>query len=241
MIWLSTGRGSVDLNWIANNAPGPSVFAAGAPAGFGGVAGTDQNVGETILFEACERIAYYGPAAGAEGQSVTLPAKLPPTPDDRLGNVERKQLAHDAAGNETPFWPPDVEGTDEAPVGEYFVTVLRGRGMGQTRRVMARRGETYQLDRPWRVPPQSGSLILVHTAFWRNHIVGNQTPDGMTGIQLWISCIENVLSDNCGRAATQARAVPLRHLHDAGLLNADGLEPRHRAALLQPRGGDAVR
>jgi hypothetical protein len=197
MIWLSTGRGSVDLNWIGDNRS--DSFIPSRPVGpgrFGGVAGTDQNVGETILFEACERIAYYGPAAGAERRSVILPAKLPPTPDDRLGNVERKQLAHDAAGNETPFWPPDLEGTDEAPVGEYFVTVLRGRGMGQTRRVTSRRGETYLLDRPWRVPPQSGSLVLVHTAFYRNHIVGNHTPDGMTGIQLWISCIENVLSDN---------------------------------------------
>ena len=26
--------------------------------------------------------------------------------------------------------------------------------------------------------------------------MGNRTVDGMTGIQLWISCIENVISDN---------------------------------------------
>ena len=166
-------------------------------ARFAGVAGTDQNVGETILFEACERIAYYGPLAAAEAQSVTLPARLPPTPDDRLGSVKREQLAHDAEGHDTPFWPPDVDaGTAEATVGEYFVTILKGRGLGQTRRVLSRRGETYLLDRPWRVAPEPGCLILVHTAYWRNHIVGNRTVDGMTGIQLWISCIENVLSGN---------------------------------------------
>ena len=120
LLWFSTGRGSVDLNWIADNREDR--------ARFGGVAGTDQNVGEMILFEACERIAYYGPLAGADAQSVTLPAKLPPTPDERLGSVKREQLAHDAQGNETPFWPPDVDqGTAEPTVGEYFVTILRGR------------------------------------------------------------------------------------------------------------------
>jgi hypothetical protein len=189
MIWLSTGHGSVDHNWIADNREDR--------ARFGGVAGTDQNVGEMILFEACERIAYYGPLATADAQSVTLPQKLPPTPDDRLGSVKREQLAHDADGNETPFWPPDADdGTTEPPAGEYFVTILQGRGLGQTRRVDARRGATYLLDRPWRVVPKPDGLALVHTAYYRNHIVGNRAVDGMTGIQLWISCIENVLSDN---------------------------------------------
>ena len=133
MIWLSTGHGSVDHNWIADNREDR--------ARFGGVAGTDQNVGEMILFEACERIAYYGPLVAADAQSVTLPQKLPPTPDERLGSVKREQLAHDAGGNETPFWPPDADdGTTEPPVGEYFVTILQGRGLGQTRQVVARAG-----------------------------------------------------------------------------------------------------
>ncbi|NLF68855.1 MAG: carbohydrate-binding protein [Candidatus Anammoximicrobium sp.] len=189
MIWLSTGRGSVDHNWIAGNKEDR--------ARFGGVAGTDQNVGEMILFEACERIAYYGPLAAAGVQSVTLPEKLAPTPDERLGSVKREQLAYDADGNETPFWPPEAEdGTNEPSAGEYFVTILAGRGLGQTRQVVARRGATYQLDRPWRVPPQADGLALVHTAYYRNHLVNNRVIDGMTGIQLWISCIENVLSDN---------------------------------------------
>jgi hypothetical protein len=189
LLWFSTGRGSVDLNWIANNREDR--------ARFGGVAGTDQNVGEMILFEACERIAYYGPLAGADVQSVTLPATLPPTPDERLGSVKREQLAHDGQGNETPFWPPDADpGTAEPTVDEYFVTILRGRGLGQTRRVLARQAETYRLDRPWRVAPEPGCLALVHTAYWRNHVVGNRAVDGMTGVQLWISCIENILSGN---------------------------------------------
>ena len=125
-----------------------------------------------------------------------MPAVLSRTPDDRLGTVRREQLAHDAAGNETPFWPPDVERGKEAPVGEYFATIIRGRGLGQTRQVVGRKGETYFLDRPWRVAPQAGSLVLVHTGFWRNHLIRNRTVDGMSGVQLWIACIENIIADN---------------------------------------------
>ena len=189
LLWLSTGRGSVDLNWIADNREDRARFA--------GVAGTDQNVGEMILFEACERIAYHGAPVSAAAASVTLPARLSPTPDERLGNVKREQLAHDAAGHETPFWPPDADAGGAEPIAtEYFVTILRGRGQGQTRRVTTRKGETYQLDRPWRVIPDANALVLVHTAFYRNHIIGNRAVDGMTGVQLWISCIENIVSDN---------------------------------------------
>lgn len=191
MIWLSTGRGSVDLNWIYANADYDSS------ARFGGVAGTDQNVGEMILFEACERIAYHGQPSAVGPDGVTLPKTVPPTPDERLGSVKREQLAHDAQGNETPFWPPAVnDDSPEGPLTEYFVTVLAGRGMGQTRRIVARSGETYRLDRPWRVPPTADSRILVHTAYWRNHVVNNRAVDGMTGVQLWISCIENVVAGN---------------------------------------------
>ena len=191
LLWFSTGRGSVDLNWISDNRE--------ERARFGGLSGEDQNVGETILFEACERTAYYGQAVGADQQSVTLPATLPETPAKYLMDVRRDTLAHDAAGNETPFWPPEVNADEkslEPTVGEYFVTILGGRGQGQTRRVIARQDQTYRLDRPWRVAPERGSLILVHTAFWRNHIVENRAVDGMSGIQLWITCIENIISGN---------------------------------------------
>jgi len=198
-IHFETGRGSVDLNWIAGNRGDKARFGDVSWATTGN--GDMQNTGEVILFEANERIAYYGPLAAAGRQSATLPAVLPRTPDNRLGPVRREQLAHDAAGNETPFWPPDVDSDSlspvaEPPVGEYFATILRGRGMGQTRRVVGRKGETYLLDRPWRVAPQAGSLVLVHTAFWRNHLIRNRTVDGMTGVQLWVTCIENILSGN---------------------------------------------
>ena len=201
LLWFSTGHGSITRNWIADNGVeppmGPGADVGAGQARFGGVAGTDQNVGEMILFEGNHRTMYFGQLAGAEARSLTLPKTLPATPDDRLGNVERKQLAHDAAGNETPFWPPDRDdGSEEPPIHEYYATILSGRGQGQTRRVLSRDGERLLVDRPWTVPPTNGCVAVIGTAFYQNHIVGNHTPDGMTGIQLWISCMENVLAGN---------------------------------------------
>ena len=201
LLWFSTGHGSITKNWISNNgvekANGSGEDLGAGQARFGGVAGTDQNVGEMILFEANHRTAYFGRLAAADAASVTLPKKIPPTPEDRLGNVTPGQLAHDGAGNETPFWPPDFDdGTEEPPIFEYYVSIFSGRGQGQTRRVLKREGEKLSLDRGWVVAPQADSVIAVGTAFYRNLIVGNHAPDGMTGIQLWISCVENVISGN---------------------------------------------
>ena len=201
LLWFSTGHGSVARNWISGNGVedprGPGAGVGTGQARFGGVAGTDQNVGEMILFEGNHRTAYFGPLAGADAASVTLPKTFPPTPDDRLGSVKREQLAHDADNNETPFWPPDADdGSPEPPISDYYVTIFSGVGQGQTRRVVRREGERLLLDRPWRVAPAQGSVVAVGTMFYRNLIVGNHTPDGMTGIQLWISCVENVIAGN---------------------------------------------
>jgi hypothetical protein len=88
------------------------------------------------------------------------------------------------------------DGSPEPPLGEYYVSVFQGRGQGQTRRVVGREGERLRLDRPWRTPPAVGSVVAVGTGYYRNLVVGNYTPDGMTGIQFWISCVENVAAGN---------------------------------------------
>jgi hypothetical protein len=130
LLWFSTGHGSVVQNWIAYN--GVESAGQSGQARFGGVAGTDQNVGETILFEGNHRTMFFGPLAGADAGGVTLPAVLPDTPDTRLGSVKRDQLPHDAQGRETPFWPPTADdGSVEPPLGEYFVTVFAGRARGR--------------------------------------------------------------------------------------------------------------
>lgn len=204
LLWFSTGRGSIVHNYIADNGVEPPAGAAARGAGggagqarFGGVAGTDQNVGEMILFEANHRTMFFGKLRAGDARSVTLPEAFSPTPDERLGSVKREQLPRDPSGNETPFWPPDqFDLTPEPPIHQYFVTVFDGPGQGQTRRVVRREGTRLVLDRPWRVVPDAGSTVAVGTMFHRNLIVGNHTPDGMTGVQLWISCVENVVAAN---------------------------------------------
>lgn len=201
LIWVATGHGSITHNWFANNGVvepnGPGAANGAGPMRFGGVAPHDQNTGEMILFEANHRTMYFGPLAAADATGVTLPATLPPTPDERLGNVAREQLAHDAAGNETPYWPPhDDTHPVEPALTEYYVSVLSGPGQGQTRRVVRREGERLLIERPWRTPPTADSVVTVGTGYYRNLIVGNYTPDGMTGIQLWISCMENIAAGN---------------------------------------------
>ena len=171
LIWVSTGRGSVNDNlFLRNRAENPR---------FGGVAGTDQNVGEMILLESHMRYAFYGSPAGADAQSVTLP-------------------------DNAPFLPPlKDEGTPEPPISEYYVAVLQGRGFGQVCRVAGRDQRRLLLQQPWRVPPDPKSKILVTTMFARNLILENESFDGMTGIQLWIGGWENVIARN--RIARQRR------------------------------------
>ncbi len=194
LLWVSTGHGSVSENYFAGN--------RAERAHFGGLPGSDQNVGETILLEACQRIAFHGAIESADAQSVTLPATVPATPDELLGTVVRSALPVDSAGRETPFWPPEDaedDGLFEPTIGQYYVTVIKGRGLGQTRRAVARRGRTILLDRPWAEPPGRGATVLVSTLFYRNLIVDNEACEGMSGIQLWFSCVQNVVSDNVVR------------------------------------------
>jgi len=76
LVWMGTGRGSVDDNYIAYN--------KGENPRFGDVAGTEQNVGEMILLETCMRYAYYGEPEAVGPDSLTLPSTapfLPPSED----------------------------------------------------------------------------------------------------------------------------------------------------------------
>jgi len=170
LLWFSTGAGSVSDNYIADNI---------GRTRFGGVAGTDQNVGETILFETNMRVAYYGPPKGASGSSVTLPASGPFPPPLGSGG-------------------PNAEGSDfpEPPQNEYYLYVVRGKGLGQVRRVLGRQGRALVLDQPWTVAPDGHSLVLEALSFVHNIVVGNHLPDGMSGLQLWIGGCRNIFAGN---------------------------------------------
>jgi len=172
MIWVSSGRGSVDHNCFAGNRTDRARYA--------GVAGTEENVGETIMPESNMRIAWYGQIAAADADSVTLPEQGPFQPSAEAS-----------------------PGSDEPPLTEYFITVVKGRGLGQCRRVVGKDGERLRLERPWRVIPDESSLVVMRTDFVRNLILDNQVEDGMTGLQLWIGGSENIFARN--RVARERR------------------------------------
>lgn len=135
--------------------------------------GTDQNRGEAILLETALSHPYFGHPAGAGADSLTLPA-------------------------DGPDWGL-LDANDQAratPLESYFAVVLDGPGQGQVRRVVARDGHTLRLERPWRLTPDGGSTVLLTELFHRNLIVGNDIRDALTGIQLWINGVENVIADN---------------------------------------------
>lgn len=188
LIWLATGRGSVSNNWIACN--------GSAESRYGGVAGADQNVGEALLLESQQRVAFYGCPEDADVDSITLPSTVTPTDDAQLGHVRRTDLPYDSELREMPFLPSHECDGREAPIDQYYVTVVSGKGMGQTVRVVSRDGYKLSLATPWRVIPDQTSRIVVSTLFYRNLIVGNTITNGMAGIQLWIGCVDNVVAGN---------------------------------------------
>jgi hypothetical protein len=191
LLWLSTGHGSVAHNYIAGNRTGRTSH--------GGVAGTDQNVGESMLLESCQRVAYFGPAEDATEDTLVLPGSVPATPADRMGWAKPADPARTDDGCERPFWPPDDdrdEGLGEPPIGEYYLTVLAGPGMGQSRRVLRREDRELTLRRPWDAVPTGESTVVLSTLYHQNLLVGNAPRDGMSGVQLWLGCVENVVAEN---------------------------------------------
>lgn len=228
LIWLSTGRGSVSNNWISANGDVDSRY--------GGVAGSDQNVGEAVLLESQQRVAFYGAPESASIDSITLPSTVPVTPDNRLRHVRRTDLAYDDQAREAPFLPPNEADGREAPIDQYYVTVVSGRGMGQTVRVVARDGHRLALADPWREVPDDTSLVVVSTLFYHNLIVGNTVANAMAGIQLWIGCVDNVVASNklkrqrrqgifvLGCASTEASSMPPNYNRGIGPSNWNHIE-----------------
>lgn len=135
--------------------------------------GTDQNRGEAILLETALSHPYFDHPEAAGDDSLTLPAD---GPDWTLLD----------AGDR-------LRGTR---LESYFAVVLDGSGQGQARRIVARDGRTLRLERPWRLAPDTGSTVLLTELFYRNLIVGNEIRDALTGVQLWINGVENVIADN---------------------------------------------
>ena len=171
--------------------------------------GTNQNRGEAIALETALSHPYFGHPEAAREDSLTLPEDGPDWGLLDAGNLVRA-----------------------TPLESYFTVVLDGRGQGQVRRVVLRDGRTLRLERPWRLTPDVGSTVLLTELFYRNLIVGNQIRDAMTGIQLWVNGVENVIADNrlsdfsregillhsaaSGRSKTQPRSWPIVGHNQAG-------------------------
>lgn len=135
--------------------------------------GTGQNRGEAILLETALSHPYFGHPVSATSDSVTLPKQ----------GVDWDLL------NAT----LDRRGT---PLEHYFVAVLSGRGQGQVRRVAERNRQTLHLERPWRVTPDEASTVVITELLHRNLIISNEMTDALTGVQLWINGVENIIANN---------------------------------------------
>jgi hypothetical protein len=150
-----------------------NYIASNSGANFHPPPGTNQNRGEAILLETALSHPYFGRPQKADSDSVTLPAQGP----------DWEALDRDS----------DLRGT---PLTHYFAVIVDGPGQGQARRVVARDGSTLRLEQPWRVVPDADSTVVLTELFYRNLIVGNEIRDAMTGVQLWINGVENVIAHN---------------------------------------------
>lgn len=135
--------------------------------------GTNQNRGEAILLETALSHPYFGHLVAAGEDWIALPHE----------------------GVDWFLLEPDLP-TRATRLDDYFVVVLDGPGQGQARRIVARDGDRLRLERPWRILPDQRSLLVLTELFYRNLIVGNRIQNAMTGVQLWIGGVENVIADN---------------------------------------------
>lgn len=73
------------------------------------------------------------------------------------------------------------------------VTIVRGKGMGQTRTIVAGSGNSFTLDSPWEVDPDTTSYFTINT-YDRNYLIkGNTLQDVPRGIWLnYASTMDNV-------------------------------------------------
>lgn len=146
-----------------------------AAARFGGVACCDQNVGESFLFETGNGCAFYGQGAECTADTVRV------NPDRLVWHVADEQN----------------DGPEVIPT-QHHVVVLHGKGLGQTRRVIAydRASGTLTLDKPFLSIPDAQSTLVVTPLFYRNTVHANELADTMSGIQFWINGVENIVAEN---------------------------------------------
>lgn len=77
------------------------------------------------------------------------------------------------------------------------VCILKGKGIGQYRRVVKHSGRDWEVDEPWAVDPDETSIISIVPFRGRTLIINNVFEDG-GAMQLYGMSIENIVSGNKG-------------------------------------------
>lgn len=92
-------------------------------------------------------------------------------------------------------------------VGET-IAIIKNKGLGQFRRIIANEDSHITIDRPWDIPPDTSSVFSYNTSMdncviYKNNIVGIpnyfEQESATSGIQLYGSCFENIVADNTFR------------------------------------------
>jgi len=78
-----------------------------------------------------------------------------------------------------------------------MVQILKGKGAGQYRRVVANSGREWEVDRPWTIVPDTASLISITPFRGQNLFIGNTFEDG-GAVQLYGAAHESVVAENTG-------------------------------------------
>jgi len=106
------------------------------------------------------------------------------------------------------------------------VFILSGRGAGQYRRVVSCNGQIVQIDRPWDVPPNTVSTLLICAVQRHYLVVGNEFAD-TGGIQLQAGATECIVAGNT--------AVRMRGFTTAGIWDGSGYNPNWYCQFLDNR------
>ena len=247
LLWFSTGHGSITHNWISEIVAWSTRLTAVPRGRWGRLGSAGLRAPIRTSGRPSSSKAIIAPPTSARSRRPTSGAspcrgRFPRRPTIASAPSIASSSPTTRQATRRRFWPPDRDdGTEEPPIGEYYVTIFAGTGQGQTRRVVKRTGETLHLDRPWTVPPAAGSVVAVGTVFFQNLIVGNDTPDGMTGHPALDLLHRERGRRQHHRPPAEARDLPLRQRHHAGLVDAPHLEPRHQPPLLEPGRGEPHR
>ena len=174
---------------------------------------TQDNRGEMILLHEGAG-SWYGQVLGAEGTTLILRTerKIDGGPNSILRNAD---TVINAGGN-----VPTKMGASGSGYLDHqaYVTIVRGPGLGQVRRIVAHASDRVELETPFRVQPTEASVVVLQYLYKDNIIYKNDLnafPEGYdlqqhsasTGIQLGGGAFRNVAEGNVSRRTNGSRQI----------------------------------